>query len=72
MACQRCSNYIFILNLTPGFNELGEDNYKIRRESFKFWDLVSLILETLRYIWPKLHDSYHQSDLKIIKFGFNQ
>ena len=45
---QRCSNYIFILNLTPGFNGLGEDNYKMRREAFKFWDLVHLVLDTLR------------------------
>ena len=50
IACRRCSNYIFILNLTPGFNGLGKDNYKMRREAFKFWDLVRLILETLRYI----------------------
>ena len=35
--------------LTPGFNGLGKDNYKMRRETFKFWDLVRLILETLRY-----------------------
>ena len=38
----------FILNLTPGFNGLGKDNYKMRREAFKFWDLMRLILETLR------------------------
>ena len=52
IACRRrrCSNYIFILNLTPGFNGLGKDKYKMRREAFKFWDLVQLILETLRYI----------------------
>ena len=49
IACQRCSNYIFILNLTSGFNGLGKDNYQMRREAFKFWDLVRLILETLRY-----------------------
>ena len=49
-ACRRCSNYIFVLNLTHGFNELGKDNYKMRREAFKFWDLVRLILETSRYI----------------------
>ena len=24
-ACRRCSNYIFILDLTPGFNWLGKD-----------------------------------------------
>ena len=49
IACRRCSNYIFIINLTPGFNGLGKDNYKMRWEAFKFWDLVRLILETLRY-----------------------
>ena len=48
IACQRCSNYIFILNLIPGFNGLGKDNYKMRQEAFKFGDLVRLILETLR------------------------
>ena len=48
IACRRCSNYIFILNWTPGFNGLGKDNYNMRREAFKFWYLVRLILETLR------------------------
>ena len=42
-------HYIFILNLKPGFNRLGKDNYKMRRQTFKFWYLVRLILETLRY-----------------------
>ena len=45
-ACGRSSNYILILNLTPGFNGLGKDNYNMRREPFKFWDLVRLILKT--------------------------
>ena len=31
-----CANYIFILDWTPGFNGLGKDNYKTRRETFKF------------------------------------
>ena len=48
IACRRGSNYIFILNLTPGVNGFGKDKYKMRREAFKFWDLVRLILETLR------------------------
>ena len=52
IACQGCSNYIFILNLTPGFNGLGRVNCKMRRESFKCWDLVRLILEILRYLLP--------------------
>ena len=48
-ACRRCSNYIFILNLTSGFNGLGIDNYKMRREAFMLWDLVRIILDNLRY-----------------------
>ena len=49
IACRRCSNYIFILDLTPSFNGLGKDNCKTRPEIFKFWDLVCLILEVWRY-----------------------
>ena len=48
IAGRRCSNYIFILDLTPGFSGLGKDNCKPRRESFKIWDLVELKLEVLR------------------------
>ena len=33
-----CSNYIFILDLTPGFNRLGKYNCKTRWETFKFWE----------------------------------
>ena len=36
---------IFILDLTPGFNGLGKDSCKMRRETFQYWDLVWLILE---------------------------
>ena len=36
---------IFILNLTLGFNRLRKNNCKTRQETFKFWDLVQLILE---------------------------
>ena len=50
IACRRCSNYIFILDLIHGFNRLGKDNCKAGRESIKFWDLVRLILDTLRYL----------------------
>ena len=41
-------NYIFVLSLTPGFNGLSEDNCKRIQETFKFWDLVWLMLEVLR------------------------
>ena len=51
IACRRCSNYIFILNWTHGFNGLGKDNCKSRRESFKCWNLLRLTLEVLLYIW---------------------
>ena len=37
IACRRCSNYLFILDLIPGFNGLGKDNCKTRRESFKYF-----------------------------------
>ena len=48
--CRHCSNYIFILDLTPGFNGLGKDNCMTRQETFKLWDLVFLILEVWWYI----------------------
>ena len=50
-ACRRCSNFIFILDLTPGFNGFSKDNCKTRREIFKFCDLVRLVQEVLRYHW---------------------
>ena len=36
---RRCSNYIFILDITPGFNRLRKDNCKTRRKhsSFVIW-----------------------------------
>ena len=46
--CRRCSNYIFILDLTSGFKGFGKDSRKTGQESFKCWDLVRLILETWR------------------------
>ena len=39
-ACRRCSHYIFIPHLTPGFNRLCKYKCKKRRETFKFGDLV--------------------------------
>ena len=49
IACRRCSNYIFILHLTHGSNRLRKDNWKPRRETFKFWDLVSEF--TKSFLW---------------------
>ena len=50
IACRRCSNYIFILDLTPGFNGLGKDNCKTRRETFKHWDFGAPYLRGLMVI----------------------
>ena len=50
IACRRCSNYIVLLHWTLGFNILRKDNFKLRRETLKFWDLVRLIIELLQYI----------------------
>ena len=49
LACRRCSKYIFIVDLTPCFYGLGKDNCKARRETFKFWDLMPLMMEIWRY-----------------------
>ena len=49
IACWCCSNYIFIVHSTPGFNILHKNNCKTRRDTFKFGDLVPLILENLLY-----------------------
>ena len=42
------ANYIFILDLTHGFNGLGKDICKTRRDTCKCWDWVRFILE----VWP--------------------
>ena len=44
---RRCSNYLFILDLTQGFYGFDKDNWKTRRETFKFRDFVRLILDIL-------------------------
>ena len=53
----RWSNWIFIPDLTPGFNGLGRDNCKMSRETFTFCDLVRLTLEIWQY-----HDCCCPSD----------
>ena len=50
MTCWCCSTYIFIQDLTTGFNGLGQNNCKTRLETCKFLDLVQLILEIWQYI----------------------
>ena len=48
--CQCCSICIFYLNFTPGFNGLGKNYCKTRSETFKFLDLMCLILEVWQYM----------------------
>ena len=50
-ACLRCSNYIFIIESTLGFNILRKYNCMTRRETVKFWDVVCLKIDIWRYLW---------------------
>ena len=43
IACRRCANYIFIFDPTPGFNGLGKYNCRMKRETFKFWNIYIYI-----------------------------
>ena len=43
----RCSNYILILVLTPGFSGLGKDNYNTRGETLEFWVWMRLLSKDL-------------------------
>ena len=36
VGARRCSNYIFILNLTPGFNGSDKDHCKMRQKHLSF------------------------------------
>ena len=66
IACRRCSNYIFILDLTRGFNGLGKGNCKTRQESFRLCDLVRIILEVWRYyVWSIPHKVYWFHKLRV-------
>ena len=49
ITCRRCSNYIFIPDLTPGSNGIGTGNGETRRETFRFGGLVRLTLEVWWY-----------------------
>ena len=56
--CNKLHRYL--LSRLPGFNGLGKDNCKTRRETFMFWDLIRLILEVWRYV-----ESYDSRDAKV-------
>ena len=45
ITCRRYSNYIFIRDLTHSSNGLGKHNCKTRHETFRFCDLLQLMLE---------------------------
>ena len=72
-ACRRCSNYIFIPDLTHGFNRLCKDIFKARRESFKSRDLEPLVLDILQLVqskrilclWPTILGVFMESGVKI-------
>ena len=50
IAYRRCSNFIFILNLTPDFNGLGKDNCQTKQDlRFGIW----------RMLYQRFYGSYH-------------
>ena len=49
IACRHCSKYIFLLDLTPGFNGMGKYNCKTKRETFELLDLVCLMIEVWQW-----------------------
>ena len=42
IACRLCSNYIFILNVTPGFNGLDKTTARQDEEHLSFWTWCAL------------------------------
>ena len=69
IACRRCSNYIFTLDLTPGFSGLGRDNCKTRRKSFKFWDFVSYIRDFTVLLSSCLNPILDSDEMKVVLIG---
>ena len=67
IACRRCSSYIFILYVTHGFNGLGKDNWKTRRETFNFGNLVQLILKVWRHSFFKKGEHIQTALVSIFK-----
>ena len=52
IACRRCSNNIFILDLIPGFNGSDKDNCKTRRETVIFLGFGAHYIRDLMIILP--------------------
>ena len=53
IACRRCSNYIFILDLTPGFSIKHKDNLKMKLETFKYgiWCILYYRVDCILNLW---------------------
>ena len=62
VACWHCSNYIFIVDLTPGFNGLGKDQCQTRWETFKFCNLVQIISEVYMKMHYIIQDSFREQN----------
>ena len=61
---RHCSNYIFILDLTPGFIGLVKDNCKTWWGAIKFGDLVQLRFYG-NYLWQYQSNSPHSQQLLV-------
>ena len=53
-ACRRCSNYILVLGLTPGFNGLGNDNctQDEKQVNLGIWCALYQGFDSVRYVAP--------------------
>ena len=65
VASRRCCNYLFILDLTPGFNRLRKENCKTRQETYQFLDLVRLVLDVWWYIGQRLNETLDNSPVRV-------
>ena len=70
IAYRRCFNYIFILDLTPGFNGLGKENCKTRRETFTVLGFGASYMRglTVVYFLKIPHDKHH---IAITRYGLS-
>ena len=69
-----CSNYIFILYLTLGFNGMDKGNCKTRRKKIKHLNLVGLMLEVWWYVSKGYSSQKHTMQYNImtwLSFFFN-
>ena len=55
IACRRCSNYIFILDLALGFNMLHKDKCQAKPETFQFGIWCALYYRFYGTYWLQCH-----------------